>query len=147
MNTSDDPQLVNPAPANDGFFRNANGLNFNQGSFNFNLVHGNMTVGHSGEGRSHVRGTEWITAQKLITFKWNTYRWVDFDQQTLQQLRTTSSGIVTMEMESMTLTESRVKVYRIYSYDRQDIFENHLKFVKSPFVLWPSRTISIWHIP
>ena len=73
--------------------------------------------------------------KKLITFKWNTYRWVDFDQQTLQQLRTTSSGIVTMEMESMTLTESRVKVYRIHSYDRQDIFENHLKFVKSPFVL------------
>ena len=66
MNTSDDPQLVNPAPqlANDGFFRNANGLSFNQGSFNFNLVHGNMTVGHSGERRSHVRGVESITYKK-----------------------------------------------------------------------------------
>jgi hypothetical protein len=143
MNTSDDQQLVNPAsqlPANDGFFRNANGLSFNQATFN--LVHGNMTVGRSGEQRSHVRGVESITAENLTTFKWNMYRWVDFDQQTLQQLRTSSRGIVTMEMESMTLTESRVKVYRIHSYDRQDIFENHLKFVKSPFVLLPSRTIS-----
>jgi hypothetical protein len=145
MNTSDDPQLLNPAPqlsANDGFFRNANGLSFNQGSFNFNLVHGNMTVGRSGEQRSHVRGVELITAKKLTTFKWNTYRWVDFDQQTLQQLRTSSRGIVTMEMESMSLTESRAKVHRIHSYDRQDIFENHLKFVKSPCVLLPSRTTS-----
>jgi hypothetical protein len=143
MNTSDDPQLVNPAsqlPANDGFFRNANGLSFNQATFN--LVHGNMTVGQSGERRSHVRGVELIAAKKMTTFKWNMYRWVDFDQQTLQQLHTGSSGIVTMEMESMTLTESRVKVHRIHSYDKRDIFENHLKFVQSPCVLLSLRTIS-----
>jgi hypothetical protein len=143
-NPLEDPQLVNPAPqlsANDGFFHHANRLSFKQATFN--LVHGNMTVGHSGEMRSHVRGVESITAEKkLIRFKWNTYRWVDFDQQTLRQLRTSSKGIVTIEMEPMALTESRVRVHRIHCYDRQDIFENHLKFVKSPCVLLSWRTIS-----
>jgi hypothetical protein len=70
MNTSDNPQLVNPAsqlPPNDGFFRNANGLSFNQATFN--LVHGNMTVGRSGEQRSHVRGVESMTAKKTDYFQ------------------------------------------------------------------------------
>ena len=65
MNPLEDPQLVNPAPqlsANDGFFRNAHGLIFNQATLN--LVHGNMTVGNSGERRSHVSGIESITAKK-----------------------------------------------------------------------------------
>jgi hypothetical protein len=60
-----DPQLLNPTsqlPANDGFFHNANGLSFKQATFN--LVHGNMTVDHSGERRSHVRSVESITAKK-----------------------------------------------------------------------------------
>ena len=143
MNPSDDPQLLNPAPqvsASDGFFRNAHGLSFNQATFN--LVHGNMTVGHSGERRSHVCGVESFTAKKLITFKWNTYRWVDFDQRTQRQLRTSSKGIVTMEMQPMTLIDSRVQVHRIHFYDRQDVFENHLKFVKSPFVLLLCHIIS-----
>ena len=55
MNPLEDPQLVNPAPQ-DGFFRNAHGLIISQPTFN--LVHGNMTVGKSGERRSHVRGIE-----------------------------------------------------------------------------------------
>ena len=144
MNPLEDPQLVNPAPqpsTNDGFFRNAHGLIFNQATLN--LVHGNMTVGNSGERRSHVCGIESITVKKLITVKWDTYRWVDFDQQTLRRLHTTSSkGIATMEMRLRALAEPRIKVHRIHRYDRQDVFENHLKFVKSPCVLLSWHTIS-----
>ena len=71
---------------------------------------------------------------KLIALKWNQYRWVDFDQQSLRHLHTSPTGVVTMEMEPMTLT-SRIKVYRIHYYkDREDIFSRHLEFAKSLFV-------------
>ena len=51
MNPLEDPQLVNPSsqlPANDGFFRNANGLSFNQATFmeiwpSVILVNGGLT--------------------------------------------------------------------------------------------------------
>lgn len=140
MNILDsDPQLVNPTPrlsAHDS--PNTNGVCINQGTFN--LVHGNVTVGHFDKQRCHhVREVESITAQKLITFKWNRYRWVDFDQQSLRQLRTSSRGIVTMGIVPMALSQSRVKVHHIYPYDRQDIFEN--PFVKSSCVLLLCRTI------
>ena len=126
---------------NDGYFCNAHRLSFNQATFN--LIHGNMTNSHSGEQRSHVRGVKSITAKKLITVKWNTYWWVDFDQKTLWELHTSSKGIVTREMKLMVLTELCIKkVLRIHSYDRQDIFEDHLKFVKSPCVLLSWCTIS-----
>ena len=76
---------------------------------------------------------------KLIAVKWNQYRWVDFDQHTLQYLHTSSNGVVTMEMEPMTLT-SRINVYRIHYYkDREEIFSRHLEFAKSLYVLF------LWH--
>lgn len=144
-----DQQLVNPirrrglpedsqSLSNGAFFRDAI---INQSTFN--IVHGNMTTVHSGEQPSHVRRVESITARKLTTFKWNKYRWVDFDQQTLRHLYTTPTGIVTMEMELMKY--SRVnKVYRIHSYEdtREEIFYNHLGFSKSSCVLLSYRTIS-----
>ena len=144
-----DQQLVNPirglpedsqSLSNGAFFRDAI---INQSTFN--IVHGNMTTVHSGEQLvSHVRRVESITAtQKLTTFKWNKYRWVDFDQQTLRHLYTTPTGIVTMEMELMKY--SRVnKVYRIHSYEdaREEIFCNHLGFAKSSCVLLSYRSIS-----
>ncbi|KAF8811586.1 hypothetical protein BYT27DRAFT_7240277 [Phlegmacium glaucopus] len=122
-----DQQLANPthglpegsqSPSYGAFFTNANGVNINQGTFT--IVHGNMIV-NSREKSSH----------------WNKYRWVDFDQQTLQLLHTSSTGTVTMEMEPMALT-SRVKMYRIHWYrDREDIFYDHLKFAKSPLARQP----------
>ncbi|KAF8811600.1 hypothetical protein BYT27DRAFT_7183887 [Phlegmacium glaucopus] len=122
-----DQPLTNPnyllegsqSPSSYGvFFTNANGLSINQSTFN--VVHGNMNVS-SREQPSH----------------WNKYQWVDFDQQTLRRLHTSSTGIVTMEMEPMTLT-SRVKTYRIHWYgDRKDIFYNHLEYAKSPLARRP----------
>ncbi|KAF8813242.1 hypothetical protein BYT27DRAFT_7181388, partial [Phlegmacium glaucopus] len=95
------------------FFPNASGFSLNRSTFA--VVHGNMNL-HASEHPSH----------------WNKYRWVDFDQQTLQLLRTSSTGLVTMEMEPMALT-SRVKMYRIHWYkDRKDTFHNHLEFANSP---------------
>ncbi|KAF8815889.1 hypothetical protein BYT27DRAFT_7186348 [Phlegmacium glaucopus] len=94
------------------FFPNANGFSIDQSTFT--AVHGNVNV-YSSEQPSH----------------WNKYRWVDFDQQTLQLLHTSSTGLVTMEMEPMAFT-SRVKMYRIHWYrDRKDVFYNHLEFSKS----------------
>jgi hypothetical protein len=117
------------------FFPNANGCSFNHSTFT--VVHGNMTVVYSGEQSSLVRKTGSITTQILTTCKWNKYRLVDFDQQTLRYLRTSPTGIVTMEMEPMALT-SHVKMYRIHWYrDREDIFYDHLGFAKSPCVCYP----------
>ena len=65
MNPLDDPQHLNPAlqlSASDSFFCNTHGLSFNQATFN--LIHGNMTVSHSGERRSQVCGVKSITAKK-----------------------------------------------------------------------------------
>ncbi|KAF8798211.1 hypothetical protein BYT27DRAFT_7246594, partial [Phlegmacium glaucopus] len=81
----------------------------------FNMVGGNM-IDNRREKPSH----------------WNTYRWVEFDQQTLRRLHTSSTGIVTSEMELVTSVASRVKVYRIHEYrDSEDLFYNHLEFAKS----------------
>ncbi|KAF8800997.1 hypothetical protein BYT27DRAFT_7198785 [Phlegmacium glaucopus] len=138
-------QLANPmhesrgsqSPSYGAFFTNANVVNINQGTFT--IVHGNMNV-YSSEQPSHVRtNVESITTRKLTIFKWNKYRWVDFDQRTLRHLSTSSTGIVTMEAEPMTLT-SRVEIYRIHWYtggDKKDIFDNHLEFAKSPLARRP----------
>jgi len=49
----------------------------------------------------------------------------------MRHLHTSSTGVMTMEMEPMSLT-SRIEVYRIHYYkDREDIFSRHLKFAKS----------------
>jgi len=98
--------------SNGEFFRNAEGLSINQSTFT-NII-GDMIV-YSVEQRS----------------LWNQYQWVDFDRQSYRHLHTSSTGVVTMEMEPMALT-SRIKVYRIHYYkDREDIFSRHLEFVKS----------------
>lgn len=60
---------------------------------------------------------------------WNKYRWVDFNQQSLRHIHTSSTGVVTMEMES---SSSCIRVYRIHDYrSREDIFYDHLAFCKS----------------
>ncbi|KAF8814654.1 hypothetical protein BYT27DRAFT_7334218, partial [Phlegmacium glaucopus] len=121
-----DEPLTNPnrllegsqSPSYGAFFPNANQFSVNQSTLA--IVHGIMNV-YSSERPSH----------------WNKYRWVDFDQQTLRHLRTSPTGIVTMEMKPMLMT-SRVKMYRIHWYgDKEDIFDNHLEFAKSPLARRP----------
>jgi hypothetical protein len=88
-------------PSNGSFFHNAKYLSFDQSTL-IN-VHGDMNVNP-------------VKQQSL----WNEYRWVDFDQQSLRYLRTSSTGVVTMEMKAMTPTPtSRIKVYRIHYYKCQ----------------------------
>jgi hypothetical protein len=89
-----------------------------------------MNVYH-GERPSLVCKDQINFSPKLTAPKWNKYRWVDFDQQSLRYLHSSPTGVVTMEMEPMTLT-SRIKVYRIHYYnDREDLFSRHLEYAKS----------------
>src|ERR1700678_981078 len=112
------PEGTQSSESNATFVRNAKGCSFNQSSFT--VVNGNTFYG---EQLSLVRRIELITTvQKLTTFKWNKYGWSDFDQKTLRYLRTGSTNVVTMEMEPMSESTSRVKMYRIHYYrDKEDI--------------------------
>ncbi|KIM43497.1 hypothetical protein M413DRAFT_443429 [Hebeloma cylindrosporum] len=102
--------------SNADFFPNATGLSIHHSTFN--SVHGDMIVYRQP-----------IEQPSL----WNKYRWTDFDQQSLRYIHTSSTGIVTMEMEPMSESStSRIKVYRIHYYkDREEVFYDHLAFCKS----------------